>query len=121
MRAVQLALLVICIQFGIGLVVESGLFTGMYFENTLTDVSLPSDMSALDIVEQDQVSINIFTMVKNTLTWGWLIQFFQPAYANDTATRTFVNTILVLLRSATGIIIGAAVLEFFRNRTSVLG
>lgn len=121
MRAVQLALLIICIQLGIGLVVESGLFNGMYFENTITGVNLPTDLEALDSVEQDQVSINIFTIVKNTLTWGWLIQFFQPAYANDTTTRIFVNTLMALLTSATGIIIGAAVLEFFRNRTSVLG
>lgn len=121
MRAVHLALLIMCIQFGIGVVVVSGVFGNtIYYENTLTSMSLPTNTNALDEGEQAQTSINIFTAIKDALTWGWIKQFFYPAYQTDTGVRVFVDFIQAGLVALSGIIIGAAAIEFFNRWGSVL-
>ena len=121
MRAFELGLLILCIQAGIGLVVEGGMFSGKtYFENTLTGVTLPSNMSALDDLEQAQVGISVFNSVKDALTWGWLKSFFYPAYHTDVAVQGFIDSLLLFLRGLSALIIGAAVIEFFKNRSEVI-
>ncbi len=120
MKAVELALLILCIQAGIGLVVVTGLFNNsMYFENTMT-INLPDNMSAIDQNEQDQSTINVLNSVIDTLSWGWIKQFFQPWYSNNAGVTSLVDHLLFFLRTITGLIIGAAILEIFRNRTDVL-
>lgn len=121
MRAVQIALLVICLQIGIGLIAESGLFTKTYFESSITNVNVPSEVSALNTDEQVQESYNIMTDLWNILSWGWIKTFFEPLYSQDEATKKFVDHILLFLRSITSFVIGVAFIEFVRNRLNVLG
>lgn len=120
MRAVQLALLIMCIQFGIGFVVASGVFEGLYYENTLTSIDIPGNTNALDESEQAQTSINIFSAIKDALTWGWIKQFFYPVYNTNAAVKAFVDFIQAGLIALSTVIIGAAAIEFFNKWGSVL-
>jgi len=120
MRAVQLALLVMCIQVGLGLVAESGAFSGVYFENKLLGVNLPSNISATSEAEQVSASVNIMNSVWNILTWGWIKNYFEPWYSQDAAVKSFVDSLVLFLAAVSGLIIGAGVIEFVRNRINVL-
>ena len=121
MRAVQLAMLIMCIQFGMGMIVTSGVFgSSMYYENTVTSVDLPSNTNVLDESEQAQTSNNIFSRIKDALTWGWIKQFFYPAYYTDAEVKTFVDSIQLGLIGISTLIIGAAAIEFFNKWGSVL-
>ena len=121
MRAVQIALLIISIQIGMGIVVESGLFNGTFYENQITGINMASNASALSDTEQNQASINIMNTVFNTLTWGWIKDFFQPWYSLDSGLKSFIDHLILLLNSISTFIIGVAFIEFVRNRINVLG
>ena len=121
MRAVQLALIVICIQVGLGLVTATGLFTGIWYESEITGIVMPSDPLASSDSEQSQTSINIFNTVIDTLTWGWIKHYFEPLYSMNSQVATFVNTLVSFLNVISSIIIGAGFIEFVRNRIDVLG
>jgi len=120
-RAVQLALLLICIQVGLGIVASAGLFTGVFYENKLIGVSLPRNISAASETEQISASISMMNVIWNTLTWGWIKDFAQPWYSLDQGVKTFVDSLILFLNSITSIIIAAAFIEFMRNRMQVLG
>ena len=121
MRAVQIALLIISIQIGMGLVVESGLFSGSFYENDITGIDISTNASALSDTEQSQTSINIMNTVFNVLAWGWIKDFFQPYYNLDTGVKTFIDHLILLMNSVSAFIIGIAFIEFVRNRVDVLG
>ena len=120
MRAVQLALFVITLQMGLGIIATSGIFGGIYYDTSLTGVTMPVNPDALSDVEQSQTSVNIFNTVVDALTWGWINQFFMPWYLQDTGLRLMVDTFVNFLRLISGIIIGLAFLEFFRNKTEII-
>ena len=120
MRAVQIALVVICIQVGLGIVTVSGLFNGIYYESQLTNVNLPRNVSALSTEEQTQASINVMNTVFDALTWGWIKIYFEPFYSNDTATHTLIDYIVTFLNAVSLFIIGVALIEFVRDRVEVL-
>lgn len=121
MRAVQIALLVIMIQIGMAIVTATGFFTGTSYENILTGFSIPSNASSLSEAEQVQVSINVMNTVFDTLTWGWIKQWFEPFYSIDSGVKSFVDAIVLLLRTVSFFIIGIAFIEFVRNRINILG
>jgi hypothetical protein len=120
MRAVQIALIVICIQVGMGLVTVSGLYGDMYYESKITSVNLPSNVSALTEVEQTQAGTNIMNAIWNTITWGWIKFYFEPLYSNYSIVKNFIDLFIAFLDVISGIIIGVAFLEFIRNRTDIL-
>ena len=121
MRAVQIALLVICIQVGLGLVATANIFGKLYYESELTNVNFPSGASAISESEQTQISINVMNTVFNALTWGWIKIFFEPYYSLDAQTKIFVDKVVFFLNSVSLFVIGIAFIEFIRNRVSVLG
>lgn len=121
MRAIQIALLVICIQIGMGIVTESGLFSGVLFENRLTNVAMPANPASASDAELLQANTDVFNRVINALTWGWLTNYFEPFYSGDAATKVFVDTIVTFMNTISGIIIGIALIQFIRNQVSVLG
>jgi len=121
MRAVQLALLVILIQVGTGLVAESGLFTGNYFESSIVNSMTTQNISALSESEQIQASINVMNSLFNILTWGWIKKYFEPFYSMDVGVKNFVDSLILFLNSVSLTIIGVAFIEFIRNRINVLG
>lgn len=121
MRAVQLALLIMMIQAGIGIMVESGIYNGIYFENKLTNFDISGSPSALSDTEQTQASISVMNRVFDSLTWGWISQFFEPMYTNDAAVHAFIDSIVLFLRSVSLFVLGIAFIEFVRNQVNVLG
>jgi len=121
MRAVQMALLIISIQIGMGIVVESGMFPGNYYENTIPDVDIPKNISALSETEQEQASNNIMNAIFDVLTWNWIKNFFQPYYSLDSNIRSFIDHLIKLLNGLNVIITGSAFIEMIRNRVDVLG
>jgi len=121
MRAVQIALLIICIQAGIGLVTVSSLYGDIYYENELLpDVSSDS-IDAMSETEQIQASVGVMNRVWDALSWGWVKIYFMPLYNTSSATQSFIDSLILFLQSITGIIIGIALIEFVRNRPNVLG
>ena len=121
MRAIQVALLIICLQIGTGLVAVSGLFGNIYYEGELTDVDTPSNPEALSELEQGQTSINFLNIMFDALTWGWIKNYFMPFYNQVTVIREFIDGVIIFLNGISGILIGIAFIEFIRNRTEVLG
>ena len=121
MRAVQIALLIICIQVGLGIINASGLFRGYFYEAEITNVDLPEEVSAMTEAEQEQANINIMNAIWDTLTWGWISYYFEPFYSSDTAVKGFVDVIIIFLGTISSLIIGIAFVEFLRNRIDVLG
>lgn len=119
MRAIQIAIAVICIQMGIGIVAVSGLFGNMYYESSITKVNV-SNPSSLSETEQTQTSINILNKVFDALSWGWITHYFEPWYSQSSSLASFIDTIVLFLRSISSIIIGIAFMEFIRNRVSSL-
>lgn len=121
MRAVQIALLVISIQIGMGIIAVSGLYEGNYYEKELVGVDMPNTTSALSESEQQQTSVNFLNRAWKALTWGWVIDFFQPWYSLNAGLKSFIDSLILLLNGISSFIIGVALLEFFRNRINVLG
>jgi len=121
MRAVQIALLVISIQVGMGIITESGLFTGNFYENTLINIEMPTNPSATSEEEQVQASINVMNTIWNALTWGWIKHYFEPFYSLNSGVKNFVDHIILFLNSLSAFLIGIAFVEFARNRLNVLG
>ena len=121
MRAVQLALLVVSIQVGLGIITESGLFSGTFYESSLTNIQLPSSPSATSESEQSQASINVMNTVWNALTWGWIKTYFEPFYSMDAGVKGLVDHLVTFLNSLSAFLIGIAFIEFARNRINVLG
>lgn len=121
MRAVQLALLVVCLQVGSGLIMTSGLFAGSFYERTLTNLDLPENVSAITEEEQSQASINIMNVIWDTLAWGWIRYYFEPFYSNNVGVKNFIDAFILFLDGISSLIIGVAFLEFLRNRINVLG
>jgi len=120
MRLVEIALLVILIQMGMGLVTVTGLFPSISYEKSLTDIQTPSNPESTNTWEQMLAAINSFNTIVNSMTWGWIAEYFKPWYYYDSGLRNFVDTLITFLRGITAIIIMAAGIEFIRNRTGVL-
>jgi len=121
MRAIQIALFLICFQIGMGIVTESGMFTGTYFESSIANPQLTGNFSATEESEQVLGSVSIMNKLWNVLTWGWITRYFEPWYSNNTAVHNFVDHIVLFLNTLSGVLIGVAFIEFIRNRLNVLG
>ncbi|RLF61822.1 MAG: hypothetical protein DRN33_06365 [Thermoplasmata archaeon] len=104
-----------------GIVVESGMFPGNYYENTITNTDFPQNISALSETEQEQASNNIMNAIFDVLTWNWIKNFFQPYYSLDSSIKSFVDHLILLLNGLNVIITGSAFIEMIRNRVDVLG
>jgi len=119
MRAIDIAIVVISIQIGMGIIAESGLFSGVYFENEITGIDLGENPSIGTDTELLQSSTNFLNRMWNALSWGWIKQYFEPLYSNSTSIHNFIDAIVNFLRTISGIVIGAAFVEFARNRVDV--
>jgi hypothetical protein len=119
MKAVEIAFFVLCVQIGMGIVTMSGLFGGIHYENSITNFHIGTNISAASETEQIQGSINVYNTVVNTLTWGWIKEYFQPFYTIDATVKGFVDGIIIFLDAISGLLIGAALIEMVRNQTQV--
>jgi len=120
MRLVEIALLVILIQMGMGLVTVSGLFPSVPYEKSITDIQGPANPESTNAWEQMLAAIESFNRIVDSLTWGWIAEYFKPWYYYDAGLRAFVDTLIKFLRGITIVIIMAAGIEFIRNRTGIL-
>lgn len=123
MRAIQIALLVICLQVGLGLVASTGLFGGMYYESGITGSpdEIPGSSSFLEETEQEQTTITIMNALWNIVTWSWITSLFEPFYSQNPAFGAFIDKIVVFVNAVCYFIVGVAFIEFVRNRINTLG
>ena len=124
MRAVEMALAVLCIHFAIALVfIGSGTYNHAFsYDSELYAFDTPDEMSALNEWEQITSSVSIFNeVILKIVAWGWIADFVEPYYSQDTGLKILIDLIIAGLRILSSLVIGAGVLEFWRNRTEVLG
>ena len=124
MRAVEMALGVICIHFAIAIVfIGSGVFNHAFsYDSELYNFDTPDEMSALNEWEQITSSVSIFNeVIVKIAFWGWITDFVEPYYSQDAGFKILIDLITTGLRILSSVVIGAGVLEFWRNRTEVLG
>jgi hypothetical protein len=105
-----------------GLVTASGLFSGVFYESSLTNaMTITGSPSASSEAEQVQISIDIINSVRQILFWDWVKVYFNPLYSTDVATQHFVDELVIFLNLVSGFIFGIAAIEFVRNNLNVLG
>lgn len=121
MRAVQIAVLFLCIQVGMALVNVTGLFTEGFYEGKEMLEKQWGSPSALSPEEQEQVSIDVMNELWKGLTWGWISNYFQPFYNKDVGVKAVVDKFIWGLNGISAFAIGIAFIEFIRNRLNVLG
>ena len=124
MRAVEMALGVICFHFALALVfIGSGTYTHSFsYDSELYGFDTPNTMSAMNEWEQITSSVSIFNeVIVKIAFWGWITDFVEPYYSQDAGLKLFIDLIIAGLRILSSVVIGAGVMEFWRNRTSVLG
>lgn len=124
MRLVEIALAVLCFHFAISIVfIGSGTYTHSFsYDSKLYSFDIPTNMSALNTWEQLTSSVHIFNQaIKKIVFWGWITDFVEPYYSQNADLKLFIDLIITGLRILSSVVIGAGVLEFWRNRTSVLG
>jgi len=123
MRAVEIALLILCLQIGLGLVATTGLFSGMYYESEITDSpgDLPGTGEYGDEMEQEQTAAGVMEALWNIVTWGWISDFFEPFYSQNADLASFVDTLSLMIGGIANFIVGVAFITFIRNRVSILG
>lgn len=121
MRALQLAVFFVLLQFSFGLVSLSGLFPTISYDSSITNVQLPSNVSATSDAEQNQATVQSFNTLINALTWGWVKGLFMPWYSYDAGLKAFVDFLITILNFISGALIAAAVIEMVRNNVSVFG
>ena len=114
MRAVQLALIVFCIQIMGGIITTTGLFGGTYYEPGLLP-SIPTQTSAQTLDEQNAMSFNVMNAMWNSLTWGWIAQYFEPLFSNVAAVNATVSALIWGLNILSWALIGIAFIQFLRN------
>ena len=120
MRAVQLALLIMSIQFGLGFVQIFGGFGNIPYEQTITHVEIIKQGNVQTAQEQSHLSFSIMSSIRNILLWDWIKNLVQPWYTQDTGIKALIDFIIDALRALTTIIYGAAIIEFIANRVNVL-
>jgi hypothetical protein len=120
MRAIQIALLLLCIQVGLGLVAGSDIFDGVYYESEITDYSV-GDNPLQSESEQVQASISGLQSIWNILSWDWITRLFEPWYSNNVGVKALIDHVLLFLRSLTALLVVVALVEFVRNRSNILG
>jgi hypothetical protein len=112
---------VILFQACIGIVSETGLFGNLGpYENKMTEMDTPDELSAMNEWEQIKTSVSVFNQMIDLLTWGWIKNMVKDYYDNDEDVRALIDKIIWMLRLVSGIIIGGAIIEFWRNRTDVV-
>jgi len=119
MRAVQLALLVMCIQFGLGFMAVFGGYGNIPYEKKIINMNITAG-NVQSEAEQEQASINIMGSLWDILTWGWIRNFFVPWYYTDSGIKAIVDFIIRMLQFLSSVIVGVAFIEFVRNRINVL-
>jgi len=120
MRAVQLAMLIMSIQFGLGLIQVFGGFGTIPYESQITGIEVVEEGHIQTTSEQTHLSFNIMSKIWRVLTWDWMKDLAIPWYNTDVGVRSLVDFIINALMGLTGIIYGAALIEFIANRVNVL-
>lgn len=121
MRFTHIALMVLSIQMGMGLIHLTGLFGDSYYEADILDVEVPESPDALSEIEQLQAAVKYFNMLVDSLTWGWIKTLFMPWYNQDATLQAFIDKFVDFLNLLSIILVGLGVIEFVRNQTNVLG
>jgi len=121
MRAIQIALAIMLFHAALGLLVASGLYNVTYYENLIITTNLPQKVSGVNEWEQLQASYDSMSDAIDKLTWGWIKDYFEPAYSQHEDVKKFVDHLIDFARYITGFIIGVAIIEFVRNRMYILG
>ena len=119
-----MALAVICFQFALTIVfIGSGTYNHAYsYDSELYGFDTPDEMSALNEWEQITSSVSIFNeVIVKIAFWGWITDFAEPYYSQDAGLKRLLDLITAGLSILSSVVIGAGVLEFWRNRTNVLG
>jgi len=114
MRAIQVAILIICIQVFGGIVTASGLFTGTYYESSIVPSQF-GNASAQYAHEQEAVAFDVMNALWNTLTWGWITQYFEPVYSSQAGARAIIDAFILGLNGLSWTLIGIAFLQYLRN------
>jgi len=121
MRAVDLAILLICLQAGIGIVGASTLFSNTFYESDITAQPSLTDPASISTTEQEQLGFDVFNYLRNILTWGWITTYFEPVYSNVAGVKIFVDAIIVFLNGICYTVYLIALVEVIRNQTRVFG
>lgn len=114
MRAIQIAILVMCIQLAGAIITATGLFTGNFYESKM----LPSSFgtaTAQSEAEQTQVSFNVMNALWNMLAWGWISHYFEPLYSNVASVTATVDAVIWSMNIISWVLIGVAFIQFIRN------
>jgi hypothetical protein len=111
MRAVQVAIVIVCITMMQGFIASTGIFN-TYSENPYSN---PNCIYAQTSDEQQACSYNILSALWATLTWGWITQYFQPLYGTVTIVKTVVDAFILIMNGVSGILIGVSFIQFLRN------
>lgn len=116
MRAVQIALLVVCIQIMGGIITTTGLFGSMYYESSISSPSwYGTSATAQTAEEQQALSFNIMSSMWNILTWGWIKYYFEPLYSNVPSVKSIIDALILGLNGLSAYLIGISFLQFLRN------
>lgn len=117
MRAVQLTILVICLQIGLGFVATSGLFPGVFYEPNVVGALNLGNPSATDITSQTLASVNALNIIFKIATWTWIADLFQPLMNADItgATSALVWFGIGGLNVLTIYLVGIVIIQFVRN------
>jgi hypothetical protein len=120
MRFVDIAVLVLCIQIGMGIVTVSGLFGASYYESSNMDMNI-GDPKTLSEIEQTQVSFDILNFLRTALTWDWIHTYFSPIYPYSSGAEAIVTYVVYGLDILSGVLFSIAFLEFVRNIRNMFG
>ena len=120
MRVVQLAMLIMSIQFGLGFIQTFGGLGNVPYEPEVTGVEVVEGSHVQTTSEQTHLSFGIMSKIWKMLTWDWIKDLAMPWYSNSESVKALVDFILKALQGLTGIIYGAALIEFIANRVNVL-
>lgn len=122
MRAVVIAFLLLCIQIGFGVVVQSDIFgDGIVYENQIVaEFSTNPDNPLETESEQNKFNMDSLNKFWNIMSWGFITIWFEPIYTNDLAARAFIDAIVAFLQVLTTFVVSVALIEVFRDNLRIL-
>jgi len=115
MRAIEIMLLIMCINIGIGVIGLTGLFSPKHYEKSLTQIGEWGNPSAVFEEEKTKVSYNIIEDVFRILTWDWIKDYFQPLYSMDENVKRVVDGFTIFMGGINMVLIGAATLQLLNR------
>lgn len=122
MRILQIALFIICINFGINIALGSTLYdSGFYSEPTLTtEQNITGEVDFLSDTEQLDASIRGLRKAVNLVKWNWLEIPFQLFMTEDSAGMQIVSSVVTMANIITGLLILVGIIQFVRNLITTL-